>query len=192
ERGLIHRDIKPANLLLAPDGVTIKVLDLGLARLSAGPEDATAQSLTDTGAVVGTPDFIAPEQARNAHDIDIRADIYSLGCTLYYLLIGKIPFTGETVTEKLIKHQLEEPEPVQRLRPDVPPGVVDVLHRMMAKRPEDRYQIPAQVAAALVSFVPAVSASQPEQIQAASPLAAQLPMPVRSFPGALPDTAPQP
>jgi serine/threonine-protein kinase len=192
ERGLIHRDIKPANLLLAPNGLTIKVLDLGLARLSAGPHDSTAESLTDTGAVVGTPDFIAPEQARNAHDIDIRADIYSLGCTLYYLLIGKIPFTGETLTEKLIKHQLEEPEPVQRLRPDVQAGVLDVLHRMMAKRPDDRYQTPAQVSAALLPYVPSI-ATEDEQIQAAPPVAngPPLALPVRSFPGALPDTAPQ-
>lgn len=150
ERGLIHRDIKPSNLLLTEDGSTIKLLDLGLARLqSVTPEDTTNHSLTETGTVVGTPDYISPEQARNSRDIDIRADIYSLGCTLYYLLTAKIPFPGETLTEKLIKHQLEEPEPVRQVRPGVPAEVAAVVRRMMNKQPEDRYQTPAHVAAAL-------------------------------------------
>jgi serine/threonine-protein kinase len=153
ERGLIHRDIKPSNLLLTQDGSTVKLLDLGLARLqSATPEDTTNHSLTDTGAVVGTPDYIAPEQARNSREVDIRADIYSLGCSLYYLLTAKIPFPGETLTEKLIKHQLEEPEPLPQVRPDVPAEVAAVVRRMMNKRPEDRYQTPAQVAGALAPF----------------------------------------
>src|SRR5262249_11184065 len=140
----------PSNLLLTEDGSTIKLLDLGLARLqSMTPEDMTNHSLTETGTVVGTPDYISPEQARNAREGDIRADIYSLGCTLYYLLTAKIPFPGEALTEKLIKHQLEEPEPLLQLRPGVPVEVAAVVGRMMNKQPDDRYQTPAQVAAAL-------------------------------------------
>jgi serine/threonine-protein kinase len=174
ERGLIHRDIKPSNLLLTQDGATVKLLDLGLARLqSASPEETTNHSLTDTGAVVGTPDYIAPEQARNSREIDIRADIYSLGCSLYYLLTAKIPFPGETLTEKLIKHQLEEPEPLGQARPDVPGEVVAVVQRMMNKRPEDRYQTPAHVAGAL-ALLAAVRVRSPklaEAIAAGAPLA---------------------
>ena len=150
ERRLIHRDIKPSNLLLTPDG-TVKLLDLGLARIGA-LADATAPSLTDTGTVVGTADFIAPEQARDSRDVDIRADIYSLGCTLYYLLTGKIPFPGETLTAKLLAHQLEEAAPIESLRPDVPPGLVLVVRRLMAKQPAERWQTPAEVAAALQPF----------------------------------------
>src|SRR5262249_7522508 len=130
-------------------------------------------SLTDTGAVVGTPDYIAPEQARNSREIDTRADIYSLGCTLYYLLTAKIPFPGETLTEKLIKHQLEEPEPLPQVRPDVPAQIVAVVQRMMNKRPEDRYQTPAHVAAALAPLAVARARSPrlAEAIAAGAPLA---------------------
>jgi serine/threonine-protein kinase len=162
ERGLVHRDIKPSNLLateaqgLQSVGL-VKVLDLGLARFKSIGQEETHNSLTETGMVVGTPDFISPEQAMNSREVDIRADIYSLGCTLYFLLTGKIPFPGETLTEKLIKHQLEEPEPIRQLRPDVPPGVAAAVRRMMNKRPEDRYQTPGHVATALEEF------SQPEQ-----------------------------
>jgi serine/threonine-protein kinase len=174
ERGLVHRDIKPSNLLLTQDGSTVKLLDLGLARLqSASPEETTNHSLTETGAVVGTPDYIAPEQARNSREIDIRADIYSLGCSLYYLLTAKIPFPGETLTEKLIKHQLEEPEPLREVRPDVPANVVAVVQRMMNKRPEDRYQTPAHVADALAPLAVARARSPKlaEAIAAGAPLA---------------------
>jgi serine/threonine protein kinase/tetratricopeptide (TPR) repeat protein len=157
EKGLVHRDIKPSNLLICEAQGSqslglIKILDLGLARLGPLTPDQTADSLTDTGAVVGTADFIAPEQARNARDVDIRADIYSLGCTLYFLLSGKIPFPGETLTEKLIKHQLDEPRPLESLRTNVPPPVLAVVRKMMAKKAEDRYQTPTDVVRALQPF----------------------------------------
>jgi tRNA A-37 threonylcarbamoyl transferase component Bud32 len=124
ERGLVHRDIKPANLLLAtaPGEAVVKVLDLGLARLSHGGEQ-TVGELTQEGAVMGTPDFIAPEQAEESRGVDIRADVYSLGCTLYYLLTGRVPFPGGTLLQKLRRHQNEQPAPVTTLRPEVPAQV---------------------------------------------------------------------
>jgi serine/threonine protein kinase len=162
ERGLVHRDIKPHNLLVtrATDqagpaaGDTVKILDMGLARLqTSGDAVATAAALTHEGTVMGTPHYMAPEQARDARQVDIRSDIYSLGCTFYHLLTGRPPFSGETFAELLIKHLEEEPEPVAKLRPEVPIKVQAVLRRMMAKRVEDRHQTPAEVAAALVDQV---------------------------------------
>ncbi len=153
-RGLVHRDIKPANLLLAGGGTRIKILDMGLALLQAGAD----RPMTGEGVVLGTPDFMAPEQARQAHQVDIRADIYSLGCTLYYLLTGQVPFPGGSMLQKLMKHQLETPRPVQALRPEVPAEVAAVLRTMMAREPKHRYQQPAEAAAALRG---AASAARP-------------------------------
>jgi serine/threonine protein kinase len=150
ERGLVHRDIKPANLLLATRENVVKVLDLGLARLDPlGEGAAGSPALTRDGALMGTPDFIAPEQARDAHTADIRADLYSLGCTFYFLLTGQVPFPGGSLTQKLLKQQLESPAPLEQLRPDVSSLVAAVVHRLMAKDPRDRYQSPAEAALAL-------------------------------------------
>jgi formylglycine-generating enzyme required for sulfatase activity/tRNA A-37 threonylcarbamoyl transferase component Bud32 len=158
ERGLVHRDVKPSNLLLTRDG-QVKVLDLGLARRHQADEGEASTTLTREGAVMGTLDYIAPEQALDAHSADIRADLYSLGCTLYFLLTGRVPFPGGSATEKLLKHQLEEPEPVERLRPGLPPAVAAVVRNLMAKRPEDRYRTPAELAAALAGTVGDVPAA---------------------------------
>lgn len=153
ERGLVHRDIKPANLLLSADGTQVKILDMGVARLLQPDEtDLPAGELTQTGAVMGTPAYLAPEQARDARRVDIRGDIYSLGCTLYQLLSGQAPFRGESFAEVVLAHQLLEPPPLDEVRPDVPPEVQAVLRKLMAKRPEDRYQTPADVAEALAAF----------------------------------------
>jgi serine/threonine protein kinase/Leucine-rich repeat (LRR) protein len=150
ERGLVHRDIKPGNLLVTADGKTVKVLDMGLARLEhRGEASATSSTMTQEGAVMGTANYMAPEQARDSHHADIRADLYSLGCTLYYLLTGRVPFPTGSMAEKLLKHQFHEPPPLERLRPDVPPGVVAVVRKLMAKQPEHRYQTPAEAATAL-------------------------------------------
>jgi WD40 repeat protein len=168
ERGMVHRDIKPHNLMLTPDGV-VKVLDFGLARFALestsvgpvpppepagtpGPRPEAAAWLTQDGLVMGTPDFIAPEQATNAHTADIRADIYSLGCTLYYLLAGQVPFPDQTVVDKLLAHASRPPRPLAEVRRDVPAGLVRVVERMTAKDPAKRYQTPAEVAAALAPF----------------------------------------
>jgi len=153
EQGLVHRDIKPNNLLVTADGKTIKLLDMGLARLEQLEDANQSTLLTQAGTGLGSADYIAPEQVLNAHTADIRADIYSLGCTLYFLLTAQVPFPGDSVPKKLLKHQREEPKPVERLRPDVPPGVVAVLRKMMAKKPDERYQTPAEVAAVLSSVL---------------------------------------
>ena len=151
ERGYIHRDIKPANLLLTNQGKIIKILDMGLARPDFSQDDSS--TLTQEGSVMGTPDYIAPEQARDSHSVDIRADIYSLGCTLFYLLTARVPFPGGTLTEKLLKHQMDRPTPVRSLRPEVTPVVEAVLNKMLAKKPEERFQTPAPLAAVLQDVV---------------------------------------
>jgi serine/threonine protein kinase/Tfp pilus assembly protein PilF len=158
EQGLVHRDIKPHNLMRTTQG-TIKVMDLGLARTVQGLQGESAtEGLTDTGAVMGTVDYIAPEQARNAKRVDIRADVYSLGCTLYHLLAGRVPYGGESMTEKLLQHQLEEAEVLERIRADVPEALGAVVRKMMAKKPEDRYETPLAVAQALEPFTHLVAA----------------------------------
>jgi serine/threonine-protein kinase len=152
ERGLVHRDVKPNNLMLRREDGVIKLLDLGLARLilPLGGAEASSTLYRDTS-MVGTPDFMAPEQTVNASAADIRSDNYSLGCTLYYLLTGQVPFPGKTLGEKLLMQQTREPRPVDQLRPDVPTAVVAVLTRMMAKAPGARFQTPAEAARALAS-----------------------------------------
>jgi serine/threonine protein kinase len=166
EQGLIHRDIKPHNLMLNKLGI-VKVMDLGLARTVEAAQD---KELTMAGTVLGSPDYIAPEQARNASGVDIRADIYSLGCTFYHLLAGKVPFPSPSVTQKLVLHQLNEPQPLEERRSDIPAGVSDVLRKMMAKKPEQRYQVPAEVAAALGPFVRGSSGSTSSESRPLAPL----------------------
>jgi serine/threonine protein kinase/WD40 repeat protein len=150
EAGWVHRDIKPANLLVDPAGV-VKVLDLGLAFLLGDDAESPTRKF-DENAVLGTADYLSPEQAIDSHEVDIRADIYSLGATLYYLLTGRAPFEGSTIAQKLMAHQMKDPPPVGKLRPDVPQGMGRVLAKMMAKSPADRYQTPAEVAQALMPF----------------------------------------
>ncbi len=160
EQGMVHRDIKPHNLVLTgasgPTGDlgTIKILDFGLARFVS--ENAPAEDVTEVGTLMGTPDYIAPEQANDCHGADIRADIYSLGCTLYFLLTGRPPFGGGTALEKLVAHLQRKPMPLTERRQDVPPELARVIERMMAKDPARRYQTPAEVAAALAPFLTSV------------------------------------
>jgi serine/threonine-protein kinase len=113
----------------------------------------------EKGALIGTADYIAPEQARDASLVDIRADVYSLGCTLYYMLTGQPPFPGASLMQKILQHQEAEPPPVQALRPDVPEEVGCIVQKMLAKKPEDRYQIPLLVVAPLRRFCTAVASA---------------------------------
>lgn len=154
EQGMVHRDIKPANLLLTAGGKVVKLLDMGLARLDhpESDDDDKSSTMTQEGAVMGTPDYIAPEQALDTHTVDIRGDLYSLGCAFYYLLTGRVPFPGGTLLQKLNKHQSEEPLAVENLRSEVSPGVAGVIRKLMAKQPVDRYQTPAELSAALASL----------------------------------------
>ncbi|MEO9932175.1 serine/threonine protein kinase [Rhodopirellula bahusiensis] len=133
ERGIIHRDIKPSNLMLRSDGV-VKVSDMGLARI--GWSESSGES--GKRRLTGTADFVAPEQALNSHSVDARADIYSLGCTLFFLLTGRPPFKGDTVAQRLAKHQTAPIPDVRKLRPDCPAPLASLLVRMMAKKPADR------------------------------------------------------
>jgi hypothetical protein len=149
ENGLVHRDVKPANLILAADG-RVKVLDLGLARLT---EDAAVDDRrTAQGQVIGTFDYLAPEQALDARSVDIRADVYSLGCTLYRLLAGRVPFPAADRLAKVEAHRFREPPPLADSRPDLPAGLPAVVRRMMAKAPAERYPTPREAAAALGPF----------------------------------------
>lgn len=150
EHGLVHRDIKPANLMVASDG-QVKILDLGLALLQTQRGDAA----TSTGQIVGTVDYMSPEQAIDTQGVDIRSDIYSLGCTLFYLLAGKPPFAGDsyrTTDQKLKAHAEFAPPRLSECRSDVPARVEAVVQRMMAKDPADRFRSPAEVVEHLQGF----------------------------------------
>jgi serine/threonine protein kinase len=149
EAGLVHRDIKPSNLVLDRRG-TVKILDLGLARFFHDESDDLSRPQTDSP--MGTMDYMAPEQAINSHQVDIRADIYSLGATFYFLLAGHGPFRDGTAIQKMISHQFERPKPIREIRPDVPAELVIVIDRMMAKDVAGRYQTPAEISEALVPW----------------------------------------
>lgn len=159
ELGMVHRDIKPGNLLLDRSGV-VKILDMGLARFF----DQTSDNLTerfDNNCVLGTADYLAPEQAIS-NVVDIRADIYALGGSLYFLLTGRSPFPDGTIPQKLVAHQTKEPRPVAEFRSDVPVELLAVLHKMIRKDPAERYQTPQQLADALAPWadVPPVPPAQ--------------------------------
>ena len=147
ERNLVHRDIKPSNLLVDREG-TLKVLDMGLARFFDSRRDDLTRKF-DNGAVIGTADFMSPEQGLNSHDVDIRADIYSLGCTFYFLLAGNPPFHQGNVTQKLLMHQVRDPVPIEQIVPGIDRDLTAIVQRMMAKKPDDRFQTPGEVVDAL-------------------------------------------
>jgi serine/threonine protein kinase len=141
QNGVVHRDVKPSNLIVSEVDGRVKILDLGLVRFAPQNNIASsAPTLTDSGGFIGTPDFMAPEQAVDSHRADHRADIYSLGATLYYLLSGQVLSPDRTLFEKLMRLQTVEPNPIRHLRPEVPEAVEKLLSRLMAKCPEERLQ----------------------------------------------------
>jgi hypothetical protein len=148
ERGLIHRDLKPHNLLLHCGAV--KILDFGLARVRQPHGDPRV--LTRLGTVMGTPDYMAPEQTRDLHAADARSDLYSLGCTFFFLLTAQPPFVGGSLEEKLLRQQLEPPPELEQLRPEVPAAVIAIVNRLLEKTPARRVQTAQALAAALEPF----------------------------------------
>jgi serine/threonine protein kinase len=153
-RKMVHCDIKPSNLLVNNQGV-VKILDMGLSRL-VGHEDAEQRP---DERVLGSVDYLSPEQALGSPDFDHRADIYSLGCTLYFLLVGHPPFPEGTLPERILKHQTAEPRGIRQQRPDTPAELVKICDKMMAKSPADRYQSAADISAALHEWKPSSSQS---------------------------------
>ncbi len=152
ERSVVHRDIKPSNVLVNPDGV-VKVVDMGLARTTTLEQNT--RDLTASGVTLGTFDYISPEQARDPRLADVRSDLYSLGCTLYFILTGRPPFADGTAFQKLLMHSSAEPEDPSAYRDDLSPDLVAIIRKLMAKRPGDRYQTPADLIADLAFFADA-------------------------------------
>ena len=146
KRGIVHRDIKPSNLLLDGEG-TVKILDMGLVRFTEQrkAEGISDEGLTQTGDIMGSFDYIAPEQAIDTKRADQRADIYSLGCTLHYLLTGRPPYVGDTSMQKLLAHRDTAIPALRKVRADVPLALDAVFHRMVAKKSEDRYESMSEV-----------------------------------------------
>ncbi len=155
--GFIHRDVKPANLLVDSKGA-VKILDLGLARFTAEDDQASLTVAYDEN-VLGTADYLAPEQAIDSHAVDARADIYSLGCTFYFLLTGHPPFPDGTLPQRLMAHQKDPPPDILKDRPDAPPDLVEICLRMMAKKAADRFQSAGEVAAALGQWLKSQNAA---------------------------------
>jgi len=171
EKGMVHRDIKPQNMMVTRKA-QVKVMDFGLARfvhtdeeedaaatrpggrLPFGAGRPVADPLTNPNLLMGTPDYLSPEQAKNSHNVDSRSDIYSLGCTLFFLLTGKPPFAhAPSLIDKLLAHTEDLPPSIRELRPDIPEGLAAVLDKMLAKKPDDRYGSAAEVAVAVQPFI---------------------------------------
>jgi serine/threonine-protein kinase len=152
ENGMVHRDVKPANLLIDMKGV-VKILDLGLALLA--DEERSSLTVAHNENVLGTADYLSPEQAVNSHKVDSRADIYSLGCTLYFALTGHAPFTDGSLAQRIAKHQREMPEDIRKERAEVPRDLADICWKMIQKRPERRYARMKDVSDALKSWLSA-------------------------------------
>lgn len=167
EMGMVHRDLKPANLMLVPGFVkgetdntlrsTVKVLDIGLGREffdeSQPTEEERPADLTGEGVILGTPDYLAPEQARDPRTIDVRADIYSLGCVLYHLISGQPPFPDKNLLNQMVRHATETAKPLKDFNPAVPDGLQQILNWMIAKQPTQRYPTPERAAQALQVFL---------------------------------------
>ena len=171
--GIIHRDIKPGNVLVDRSG-TAKLLDMGLARFYHDQTDMLTVKYDDK-IVLGTADYVAPEQVANSHAVDVRADIYALGASFYFLLAGHPPFPTGTVSQKLLWHRTKDPTPIRQLRPEVPEGLAAIIAKMMQKDPNNRYSTPAEVAAELDRWVPAqIPVPAAEEMPTLSPAVREL------------------
>ncbi len=146
DRQVVHRDIKPSNVLLTTTGQA-KLVDMGLARLRQ--VESVDEDLTASGMTLGTFDYISPEQGRDPRDADVRSDLYSLGCTFYYMLAGQPPYPDGTVLQKLLSHTSDPPPDPRMLRADCPDGIADIVLRLLQKNPDDRFQSPLELMAAL-------------------------------------------
>ncbi len=166
DHALIHRDVKPGNLLLTHDG-TVKLLDLGLVRMATDHDSRLTDRVDQM--ILGTADYLAPEQAVSSSTVDIRADIYGLGASFYFLLAGRPMFPDGRTAQKLMWQQLKEPTPIRQLVPDVPPEVAALLHRMLAKDPNARPQTPAEVVSALVPWTREPVAAPDPSLMPATP-----------------------
>jgi serine/threonine protein kinase len=151
ERGIVHRDIKPSNLILAPDG-KVKILDLGLVG-GFGNDELSSLSDANSETLLGTVDYVSPEQALGDANLDERTDLYSLGCVAYFMLTGRPPFAGGTVAERLLAHQLREPDSLNKKRPDIPADLTAIVGRMLAKKPSERYQTVVTVEAEITAWL---------------------------------------
>jgi serine/threonine protein kinase len=186
---VVHRDIKPGNILVDRLGV-VKVLDMGLALKADGEESLITQKYDEN--TLGTADYLAPEQAINSHDVDIRADIYSLGCTFYFCLTGNTPFNEGTVAQKLIWHQTRQPRSIQSLRQEVPDEMAAIIEKMMAKDPNQRYSTPVEVAEALSLWTQIAIGPPPEkEMPRLSPAAGGTSAPSEAAPGSGAPAKPQ-
>jgi hypothetical protein len=173
ERDVVHRDIKPSNIVITPAG-RARIVDMGLARLAPA---AGTNDLTLSGMTLGTFDYISPEQARDPRAADVRSDLYSLGCTIFFMLAGRPPFAEGSMVQKLLQHQQDSPPAIDSLRPDVPKRLAAILGRLMEKDPDSRYQRPAVLVADLLAC------ADENGIELASP---------RPATGAVPSVAPRP
>jgi serine/threonine protein kinase len=167
EQGMVHRDLKPANLMLVPASgrgdadttlkATVKILDIGLGRFFDDSPQSDNMELTGEGVLLGTPDYLAPEQARDPRAIDIRADIYSLGCVLYHALTGQPPFPDKNLLSQMVRHATETARPLKEFNPAIPDGLQQIVNWMLAKKPEERYPTPERASQALQVFLVADS-----------------------------------
>ncbi len=163
EQGMIHRDIKPSNVMIGHKGA-VKVMDFGLARATS-----VQSQLTQQGLIMGTPTYMSPEQGKGLKDIDVRADLYSLGVVLYKLLTGEVPFTADTPTAVIFRHIYEPPEPVRKINPQVPEALESIVHKLLQKNPDDRYGSPSGLIKALEDFETGVTAAPTRVLPAAQP-----------------------